>query len=130
MLHAPARVPDENSGRARNPRPKFARRHNESDSTRTNSTEGWQTTLKIRTALQRERFDTPIPTQGWQTTVKICTAPQRQRFDTHDPRRGFAVQLKNSHGATRRAMRRARSPQRVCSDDFRQPYPDFRNKRK
>ena len=41
------------------------------------------------------------------------TAPQRERFDTHDLRRGFAETKKNSHGATARALRHARSPQRV-----------------
>ena len=41
------------------------------------------------------------------------TAPQRERSDTPDPRRGFAGELKDSHGTTARALRHARSPQRV-----------------
>ena len=44
---------------------------------------------------------------------QIRTAPQRDRFDTHDLRRGFAALKTNSHGATARALRHARSPQRV-----------------
>ena len=68
---------------------KFARRHSESASTRRFSAEG----------LPRSR--------------QIRTAPQRERFDTHDLRRGFAKVKTNSHGATARALRHARSPQRV-----------------
>ena len=51
--------------RVRRPRRKFARRHSESDPTRT------------------------IPAEGSSATWKIRTAPQRERSDTHDPRRGF-----------------------------------------
>ena len=43
-----------------------------------------------------------------------CTAPQRERFDTHNLCRGFAETKTNSHGATARALRRARSSQRVA----------------
>ena len=68
---------------------KFARRHSESASTRTISAEGSPRSRQIR------------------------TAPQRERFDTHDPRRGFIGLRTNSHGATARALRHARSPQRV-----------------
>ena len=68
---------------------KFARRHSESASTRTISAEGSPRSRQIR------------------------TAPQRERFDTHDPRRGFIGLKTNSHGATARALRHARSPQRV-----------------
>ena len=68
---------------------KFARRHNGSDSTRT------------------------IPAEGSTRVFKIRTAPQRERFDTHDPRRGFDVSFQNLHGATTGAIRHARSPQRV-----------------
>ena len=52
---------------------KFARRHNESDATRT------------------------IPAEGSNPSFKIRTAPQRERCDAHDPRRGCAP------GAIRRA---------------------------
>ena len=38
---------------------------------------------------------------------------RRQCFDTHDLCRGFAETKKNSHSATARALRHARSPQRV-----------------
>ena len=68
---------------------KFARRHSESASTRRISAEGSPRSRQIR------------------------TAPQRERFDTHDPRRGFIGLKTNSHGATARALRHARSPQRV-----------------
>ena len=68
---------------------KFARRHSESASTRRISAEGSPRSRQIR------------------------TAPQRERFDTHDLRRGFAALKTNSHGATARALRHARSPQRV-----------------
>ena len=75
--------------RVRQGQDKFARRHSESASTRTISAEG-----------------SPRPRQ-------IRGAPQRERFDTHDPRRGFIGLKTNSHGATARALRHARSPQRV-----------------
>ena len=63
-------------------------------------------------------------------TIEICVGAQRERFDTHDHRRGLANDVENSHCATTRAMRRARNPQRVRSDVFRQPYPGFRSARK
>ena len=47
-------------------------------------------------ALQRER-----------------AAPQRERFDARDPCKGFIGEVVNSHGAIARAIRHARSPQRV-----------------
>ena len=68
---------------------KFARRHSESASTRTISAEGSPSSRHIR------------------------TAPQRERFDTHSLRRGFAELKTHSRGATARALRRARSPQRA-----------------
>ena len=75
--------------RVRRSQDKFARRHSESASTRRISAEGSPRSRQIR------------------------TAPQRERFDTHDLRRGFAKVKTNSHGATARALRHARSPQRV-----------------
>ena len=45
---------------------------------------------------------------------EYCTAPQRERFDTPNLRRGVAETKTNSHGATARALRRERSPQRVA----------------
>ena len=75
--------------RVRRAQDKFARRHSESASTRTIPAEG---------SPPRSR--------------QIRTAPQRERFDTHDPRRGFIGLKTNSHGATARALRHARSPQR------------------
>ena len=74
-----------------------------------------------RTRGNRPR-DRVIAKAGAQTTrqlpkaisrVKHRTAPQRERFDTHDLRRGFAETKTNSHGATARARRHARSPQMV-----------------
>ena len=67
----------------------FARRHSESASTRAISADGSPSSRQIR------------------------TAPLRERFDTHDLRRGCAELETNSHGATSRALRHARSPQRV-----------------
>ena len=75
--------------RVRRAQDKFARRHSESASTRT------------------------IPAEGSSGSRQIRTAPQRERFDTHDLRREFAALKTNSHGATARALRHARSPQRV-----------------
>ena len=72
-----------------------ARRHSESDPTRT------------------------IPAEGSSGSRQIRTAPQRERFDTHDLRRGFAKVKTNSHGATARALRHARFPQRVRRDQDR-----------
>ena len=141
---------------------KFARRHSESASTRRISAEGSPRSRQIRTAPQRERFDThdlrrgfaalktnshgataralrharspqrvhraqdkfarrhsesastrTISAEGSPRSRQIRTAPQRERFDTHDPRRGFIGLKTNSHGATARALRHARSPQRV-----------------
>ena len=113
---------------------KFARRHSESASTRRISAEGSPRSRQIRTAPQRERFDThdlrrgfaALKTNSHGATARalrharsqrvlrqIRTAPQRERFDTHDLRRGFAALKTNSHGATARALRHARSPQRV-----------------
>ena len=89
-----------------------------------------------------------ISAEGSPRSRQIRTAPQRERFDTHDLRRGFAATKTdahgatardkfarrhsesastrtisaegsprscktNSHGATARALRHARSPQRV-----------------
>ena len=141
---------------------KFARRHSESASTRRISAEGSPRSRQIRTAPQRERFDThdlrrgfiglktnshgaaaralrhagspqrvrqgqdkfarrhsesastrTISAEGSPRSRQIRTAPQRERFDTHDLRRGFAKVKTNSHGATARALRHARSPQKV-----------------
>ena len=75
--------------RVRRARDTFARRHSESASTRTISAEGLPSSRQIR------------------------TAPQRERFDTHDLRRGLAELKTTSHGATARALRHARSPQRA-----------------
>ena len=146
--------------RVRRAQAKFARRHSESASTRTISAEGLPSSRHIRTAPQRERFDThdrfaelkthshgataralrharspqrvrraqakfarrhsesastrTISAEGSPSSRQILTAPQRERFDAHDLRRGFAELKPNSHGATARALRHARSPQRVC----------------
>ena len=140
---------------------KLARRHSESASTRRISAEGSPRSRQIRTAPQRERFDThdlrrgfiglktdahgataralrharspqrvhraqdkfarrhsesastrTISAEGSPRSRQIRTAPQRERFDTHDLRRGFIGLKTTSHGATARALRHARSPQR------------------
>ena len=63
--------------------------------------------LRKQARKPRDNFQRPSREQ------QNRTAPQRERFDTHDLRRGFAETKKNSHGATARALRHARSPQRV-----------------
>ena len=85
----------------------------QSASTRTIPAEGSPRSRQIRTAPQRERFDTHDPRRGFIGPRQIRTAPQRERFDTHDLRRRFAALKTNSHGATARALRHARSPQRL-----------------
>ena len=64
--------------------------------------------LRKQARKPRDNFQRPFREQ------ENCTAPQRERFDTHDLRRRFAETKTNSHGATARALRRARSPQRVA----------------
>ena len=75
--------------RVRRGQDKFPRDHNDSPSTRA------------------------IPEEGSPRSRQIRTTPQRERCDTHDLRRGFIGLKTDSHGATARAMRHARSPQRV-----------------
>ena len=95
--------------RVRQGQDKFARRHSESASTRTISAEGWVRRAQDKFARRHsESASTRTIPAG-----QIRTAPQRERFDTHDLRRGFAALKTNSHGATARALRHARSPQRV-----------------
>ena len=93
-----------------------------SDPTRPIPAEGSPASSRIRTAPQRERSDTPDPrmqrvhrrAQGF---ARHHTDPRRgfagERSDTPDPRTRFAGELKDSHGTTARALRHARSPQRV-----------------
>ena len=50
---------------------------------------------------------------GRRASSRMGTAPQRERSDTPDARTEFAGELKDSHGTTARALRHARSPQRV-----------------
>ena len=63
--------------------------------------------LRKQARKPRDNFQRPFREQ------QNRTAPQPERFDTHDLRRVFAQTKKNSHGATARALRPARSPQRV-----------------
>ena len=133
---------------------RFARDHSESASTRTISAEGSPRSRQMRTAPQRERFDThdlrrgfaavkthshgarsesastrTISAEGSPRSRQIRTGPQRERFDTHDLCRGFAEVKTNSHGATARALRRARSPQRVRFVSSRRAYPRQKKKK-
>ena len=111
---ASRRAHHETTSKSRFASKKIARRHSESASTRTISAEG-------SSAPQRERSDThdesastrKISAEGSPRSRQIRTAPQRERFDTHDLRRGFAATKTDSRGATARALRHARSPQRV-----------------
>ena len=54
-----------------------------------------------------------ISAEGSPSSRQVRTAPQRERFDTQDLRRGFTELNTNSHGAAARALRHARSRQRV-----------------
>ena len=118
--------------RVRRAQDKFARRHSQSASTRTISAEAnWQvaTARELRHARSPQRVrraqdkfarrhsqsasTRTISAEGSPSSRQIRTAPQPERFDTHDLRRGFAELNPNSHGATARALRHARSPQRV-----------------
>ena len=53
---------------------------------------------------------------------KFRTAPQQEPFDTQDPRRRFAGDVANSHGATAKTFRHARSPQTVRTAPQREPF--------
>ena len=103
---------------------KTARRHSESastrtidniesDLTRTIPAEGSSGSRQIRTAPQRERSDAHDPRRGFIGLKTDSHGTTATGFDTHDLRRGFAAVKTNSHGATARALRHARSPQRV-----------------
>ena len=134
------------SQRVRRDQDMFARRHSKSVSTRTICAEGSPRPRHIRTAPQREHFDTHYLRRGFAETKTqshgttagalrharspqrvrrgqdnsrhIRTAPQRERFDTHDLRREFAETKTHSHGATARSSFSARTmrPQRVRRD--------------
>ena len=161
--------------RVRRGQGKFARRHSDSASTRAILAEGSPRSRQIRTAPQRERFDThdlrrrfiglktdshgatarairharspqrvhraqdrfardhsdsastrTISANGSPRSRQIRTGPQRQRFDMRDLRRGLAAVKTNSHGATARALRHARFPQRVhrAQDRFARDHSD------
>ena len=99
--------------RVRQGQDKFARRHSESASTRTISAEGCRAQDKFARRHSESASTRTIPAEGSSGSRQIRAAPQRERFDTHDPRRGFIGLKTNSHGATARALRHARSPQRV-----------------
>ena len=116
----------------------FARHHSESAPTRPIPVEGSSASSRIRTAPQRERSDTPDPCRGVHRSTAGCArhhsesaptrpipvegssvhgrmgaAPQRERSDTPDPCRGFIGPRQDGRGTTARALRHARSPQRV-----------------
>ena len=99
--------------RVRQGQDKFARRHSESASTRTISAEGSPRSSKFARRHSESASTRRISAEGSPRSRQIRTAPQRERFDTHDLRRGFAKVKTNSHGATARALRHAGSPQRV-----------------
>ena len=63
-----------------------------------------------------------MPSDGSLTNLKIRTAPQREQFDTRDPRRGFTDDVESLHGATVRALQHARSRQSGAS---RRPPPNL-----
>ena len=71
--------------------PEFARDHSQSDPTRT------------------------IPQRAHRCAAEFARDHrERERYDTHDPRRGSPRAARISHGTTARAIRHARSPQRVA----------------
>ena len=116
---------------------KIARRHSESTSTRTISAEGSPRLRRIRTAPQRERFDTHDPRRGSRGHIKkkrkkpqvvaprprrspqrVARAPQKKKknleflhLDHTDPRRGSRAFKKHKKVFTPRSRR---SPQRVA----------------
>ena len=51
--------------------------------------------------------------EGRQFQAEFARRSMRQRGHPPKTARGFAIRVKNSHGATKRAFRRARNPQRV-----------------
>ena len=103
---------------------KFARRHSESFDThnlhkgftasKTNShgttaralrhAQSPQNSRQIRTAPQRNRFDTQDLRKGAPRARQIFTAPKRERFNTHNLRRGFAERHAQSPQRVRRAQ--------------------------
>ena len=73
--------------------------------------------LRKQARKPRDNFQRPFRER------ENCMAPQQERFDTHNLRRGFAETKTNLHGATARALRRARSPQRVHPGMSKTPRP-------
>ena len=116
---------------------RFARGHSDSASTRTISAEGsprstnahGATARALRHArspqrvrrgqdkFARDHSDSAstraIPAEGSPRSRQTRTAPQRAQCDTHDPRRGFVGLKTDLRGSIARAIRHARSPQRV-----------------
>ena len=76
--------------------------------------------LRKQARKPRDNFQRPFREQ------ENRTGPQRERCDTHDPRRGFIGLKTDSHGTTARAIRHARSPQRVhrAQDRFARDHSD------
>ena len=79
--------------------------------------------LRKQARTPRDNFQKPFREQ------EKRTAPQRERFDTHDLRRGFAATKTDSRGATARALRHARSPQRVRFVSSCRAYPRQKKKK-
>ena len=100
----------------------------------------------LLSCLQAATFEPELREYTLRTTFvlesfrHIRTAPQRERFDTHDTRTGFVGYFANSHGSTARAIRaqghagaskiakrrqvlprRSRSRQKQCSARFLTP---------
>ena len=66
------------------------------------------------TFARRHSVDKHDPTKGSSSKLQVRKAP-RNRFDTHDPLKlnGCIAHVADSHGASARALRHTRSPQRV-----------------
>ena len=82
--------------------------------------------LRKQARAPRDNFRKPFREQ------ENRTAPQRERFDTHDLRRGFIRLKTDAHGATARAIRHARSPQRVhrAQDKFARRHSESASTRR
>ena len=84
------------------------------DLTGPNWREGCARDLKIRTAPQRERSDTPSVTRGLRERTQNERCPQRERSDPHRVTRGLRKRSQNEHRATTRAICHAQSHDRVA----------------
>ena len=101
---------------------KTARRHSESASTRTISAEGSPSSRQVR---RHSEQDLRVRREQDKFARR-----HNESADTHDRRRGFAETKTHSHGATARALRHARSPQRGAFRKLPSGLPPARKRRR